>query len=263
MITPPICRSVQSPNYNSRGGQTVRLIVVHDCEGNENGAVSWFADPRSQVSAHAVLAADGKRFTRMVDWRNRAWHACAFNSVSEGIEMAGFSAKGFDAPEWDAAAALVAWRLKENNLPPVWAHGGNGQGFTSHFDLGAAGGGHTDPTTDTATWLAFTHRVETAYAEGVAEPQWDTPLTAQPPARPADYTPHASVLHGFETGTLEWVQSRLNALGYNPPGQPLIVDGIYGPDTWNAVARYQMARGLSPDGNPGPLTIAALEKDAH
>jgi N-acetylmuramoyl-L-alanine amidase len=58
-------------------------------------AIRWLADPRSQVSAHYVVAEDG-RITQMVAEARRAWHAgrgawageTDLNSVSIGIEIA-------------------------------------------------------------------------------------------------------------------------------------------------------------------------------
>lgn len=253
----PTLSWVASPNYSSRAGQRVRLIVAHDCEGSKPGSVSWFAMARSQVSAHIVLSEDGRQATQMVAWANKAWHACNFNPISEGIEMAGYSGKGFDAPEWDAAAAIVAFRLKANGLPPVWANGGAGEGFTSHYDLGAAGGGHNDPTTDSAVWAAFVKRVQDAYAQPMPD-AWEPAGIAAPPAPPTDWTPHGGVRHDHAPPSLEWVQLELNALGFAPT--PLIVDGLDGNSTRAAIEAFQRRAGISVDGVAGPQTVAAIQK---
>lgn len=158
MIVLPKLHWVQSPNFSKRTAP-VDLIVLHDTEGGYTGAISWFSQTKSQVSAHFVLREDGTEATQMVHLDDKAWHAKAFNSRSIGIEMAGFSSKGFAAVEWQAAANIVAWLLKEYNLPTRWAKGGQGSGFCSHYDLGAAGGGHRDPTTDAATWQRFVGNV--------------------------------------------------------------------------------------------------------
>jgi peptidoglycan hydrolase-like protein with peptidoglycan-binding domain/TPR repeat protein len=50
------------------------------------------------------------------------------------------------------------------------------------------------------------------------------------------------------------LQRRLVRAGY-PPGPP---DGLYGPRTERAVARYQASRGLQIDGIAGPRTLGAL-----
>ena len=131
--------------------------------GPTRARVSWFKQTRSRVSAHLVLSEDGKSAAQMVAYANKAWHACDFNAVSEGIELGGYSAKGFASSEWRSAAALVAWRLEANGLPATWARGGEGAGFTSHYDLGSAGGGHLDPTTDPAKWEQFIELVAAAH----------------------------------------------------------------------------------------------------
>jgi peptidoglycan hydrolase-like protein with peptidoglycan-binding domain len=51
------------------------------------------------------------------------------------------------------------------------------------------------------------------------------------------------------------VQTRLNALGANPP---LTVDGVYGPMSKNSVMNFQRSKGLTVDGVVGPQTLAAL-----
>lgn len=243
-----------SPNYSARRAK-VKRIVAHDCEGSEQGSISWFAQARSRVSAHGVLSADGKRLTRMVDWSNKAWHVCDMNSTTEGIEMAGFEAKGFDAPEWQAMANVIAWRLKANGLPAVWAPGADGVGFCSHRDLGQAGGGHSDPTTDPAIWMRFVNLVQAAYGDAHGDSVAPT-ITVSPPAAPAGWTPHGTIRHDHDVGTFEWAQLELNALGF---ARPLLqVDGINGPATARAVAAFQGSHGLYVDGIYGPNTEAAL-----
>lgn len=158
-ITLPRLHWIASPNFSKRSSP-VDLIVVHDTEGGYTGAISWFAQKKSQVSAHFVLREDGAEAVQMVHLDDKAWHAKAFNSRSIGVEMAGFAKKGFADAEWQAEAVIVAWLLREFNLPVQWAKGGHGPGFTSHYDLGAAGGGHSDPTTITAKWQTFIDRVK-------------------------------------------------------------------------------------------------------
>lgn len=246
---------IPSPNYSSRGGQKVRLIVVHDCEGSAQGAASWFAQARSRVSAQWVLWENCTQLANMVKAGNKAWHACDFNSVSEGIEMGGFEAKGFGIDEWQMMANVVAWRLKANGLPATWAKGGDGAGFASHRDLGQRGGGHTDPTTDATIWAHFCELVTVAYADAHGDTIVAKP--ALPPSAPTDWKPHGTVRHDYPVGSLEWAQLELNALGF---GRPLLsVDGMEGNATEAALRRFQTSASLSNDGILGPLTVAALD----
>lgn len=247
-----------SPNYSSRGGQRVRLIVVHDCEGSFLGSVSWFAMARSQVSAHIVLSEDGLRAVQMVAWANKAWHACDVNAFSEGIEAAGYASKGLGAPEWQALAAIVAFRLKANGILCQRASAANNwTGYCQHVDLGAMGGGHHDITLDPAIRDRFDVLVKIAYAQDMPA-TWTPAGNAAAPAAPAGWTPHGTVRHDLAPGSIEWVQSELNKLGV----ATLTVDGLDGPATQRAVGAFQARAGLADDGIAGPQTIAALEKAA-
>lgn len=179
MNLPPL-KWVPSPNFSARR-TPVDLVVLHDCQGSYGGSINWFANPQSQVSAHIVLKDDGSEATQMVSFDSKAWHAVAFNSRSIGIEMAGFAERGFPDAEWQRAATIVAYLLHAFHIPCQWAHQGVGPGFTSHFDLGKAGGGHSDPTTDAKVWAAFVKRVETAYAVPAAAVQWGRGLPTHLP----------------------------------------------------------------------------------
>ncbi len=69
-----------SPNFwTGRQGQAVKAIVLHGTAGP--GAVSWFANPGSQVSAHYVVDVDGT-ITQCVAEADSAWHAGVVTSDS-------------------------------------------------------------------------------------------------------------------------------------------------------------------------------------
>lgn len=59
----------------------------------------------------------------------------------------------------------------------------------------------------------------------------------------------------FSASTIKSIQSKLNKLGYN-----LIVDGILGTKTRQAVKTFQKKYGLKIDGIPGPVTQGQLNK---
>lgn len=84
-----------SPNFDSRNGAKVALVVVH-YTGMETGAeaLARLCDSDAKVSAHYLIEEDGRIF-QMVEEENRAWHAgrggwSAYddvNQVSIGIEL--------------------------------------------------------------------------------------------------------------------------------------------------------------------------------
>jgi N-acetyl-anhydromuramyl-L-alanine amidase AmpD len=267
----PILRQVPSPNYSSRNGARISKIIAHDCEGSYAGSVSWFAQRASQVSAHIVLSEDGTQATQCVALGDKAWHACNFNPTTIGVEIAGYAHAGFSGAELGADAAIIAWLLHAYGLPCRWAEHGLGDGVCSHYDLGAAGGGHDDITTDPAVWQAFLARVQAAYAAFAAEPlpAWGlhgapSPLAVSPPpAVPSGWKPSGTVRKepgeiaaAPIVGSILWVQQRLVALGVN---SMLVCDGLNGDETKAAVTAFQREHGLSVDGIAGRQTIAALQ----
>jgi N-acetylmuramoyl-L-alanine amidase len=86
-----------SPSFGERrGGRRPELIVIHHTAmATAEAALARLADPAAEVSAHYVVAEDG-RVWRMVAEEARAWHAGAgtwrgeadVNSRSIGIELA-------------------------------------------------------------------------------------------------------------------------------------------------------------------------------
>jgi N-acetylmuramoyl-L-alanine amidase len=72
-----------------------RFLVIHYTAGSSAaGAISWFQNPASRVSAHLVVARDGK-ITQMVPFNREAWHAgqsrwgsyAGLNFHSIGVEL--------------------------------------------------------------------------------------------------------------------------------------------------------------------------------
>jgi len=275
----PALKQVPSPNSSSRGGARVRLVVVHDTEGSYAGAVSWFTQVRSQVSAHLVMREDGAEATQMVPLSEKAWHVCNLNPVAIGIEGAGVEAQGFSGAWWSGMANIVAWLLHRYGVACRWASGGEGEGFCSHHDLGASGGGHNDPcAVSSADWTRFIALVEEAYSAfaNVPLPDWalhglPAPTTVSlPPAAAAGETSHAGApgvetdsaartafVQRFPIASVADIQQRLNQAGAAPA---LAVDGLAGAMTRTAIAAFQNKEGLASDGNVGPLTWAALDK---
>ena len=86
---------------------------------------------------------------------DNAWHACTFNRRSVGVEMGGFTSRGFDAPLRATCARVFAFFCYHLQIPVRHARAGVGPGIASHKDLGPAGGGHHDPSDDPSFMQRF------------------------------------------------------------------------------------------------------------
>lgn len=123
-----------SPNYNSRSGQPVDFVVIHTCEGSYSGCWGWLTNPAAGASAHYVVNENGSEVRALVDETNRAWHVAAnydcglnsgvdcgwngwsVNTISVGIEHAGYASQGW----WDPG---LLWRSAELTCGVTERHG--------------------------------------------------------------------------------------------------------------------------------------------
>lgn len=167
-----------SPN-ESRRLAPVRLVVVHRPVGSYEGSIRHLCDPDSDASAHVIVREDAGEATQLVKWDRKAWACASFNSVSDNIETPDAIWQGPLNDERErvmhVCARIVAFRLHVRHLPAAWRTGADLldlPGVTRHYDLGAAGGGHSDPTTDTSRWVEFLMMVEQELARGQFRLSW-------------------------------------------------------------------------------------------
>jgi N-acetyl-anhydromuramyl-L-alanine amidase AmpD len=146
-------------NQSSRAGARPSLIVVHATQSSNRAGLgdlaaigSWFDNPAAQCSSHVCTDAEGNS-ARYVTDRMKAWHCANYNRVSLGIEQIGFaeSAAWTEAEMRETARWIARWSVawgipiqkgvvhKTGTVAVVRA------GVVRHSDLGALGGGHSDP----------------------------------------------------------------------------------------------------------------------
>ncbi len=82
-------------NYTSSNRPSsypITKIIVHTTQGSYAGAISWFQNPSSNVSARYVLRSSDGEATQMVCHKDIAWHAgnWFYNTRSIGLEHEGY-----------------------------------------------------------------------------------------------------------------------------------------------------------------------------
>lgn len=145
---------IPSPNYSSRGGSGVRLIVLHTAEGARTiESLGSFFQGNVQASSHVGADDQVNTVGEYVKRGNKAWTQSNYNSVAVSIELCAFASWSTD--EWhrhsnmlDNCAKWIAEEAAYYGLPITRLNAsqaqGSGRGVCQHVDLGAGGGGHHD-----------------------------------------------------------------------------------------------------------------------
>ena len=257
---------IPSPNYSSRGGASVRLIVCHTAEGcTTYPSLGAYFQGDVGVSSHVGIddVTPGE-IGEYVAPGGKAWCQSDFNPQAVCVELCAFA--HYTAADWHARPTmlsnLAAWIAEESSrfgiplriLTAAEAQGG-GVGVTQHVDLGAAGGGHTD------CGGAFDAILPEVLAmAGGAAPATPPPAAAAPPSSgkappwPGRYLTYPPEMQGEDVR--QW-QAQMDSRGWaltvdgwyggasaetcaefqrdsTANGWPLDADGVVGPDTWRA-----------------------------
>lgn len=144
-----IWRPAASSNYTTVNyNRGIRYVVIHTIEGSALGAVSWFQNPASRVTAHYVVSYGGTIYQTVAD-KNTAWHAgnSYYNLHSIGIEHEGYAHRNYwtDA-EYRASARLTRWVCLTYGIPMDRAHLIGHNEVPDPDGTGTGGSGnHTDP----------------------------------------------------------------------------------------------------------------------
>jgi hypothetical protein len=88
---PGIWNPAATCNYGVGRSAAITHVAIHITEGSYAGAISWFKNCASQVSAHYVVRSSDGQVTQMVRETDTAWHVASNNTYSIGIEHEGFA----------------------------------------------------------------------------------------------------------------------------------------------------------------------------
>ena len=147
---------IASPNYSSRGGVAVRLIVIHTAEGartfQDLGA--YFGSSSAEASSHVGIDDTPGKIGEYVRRPDKAWTQANANPYSVSVELCAFAE--WSAADWNRHQPMLEncgrWIAEEakhygiplDRLTAAQAQSGH-RGVCGHVDLGSAGGGHWDP----------------------------------------------------------------------------------------------------------------------
>jgi N-acetyl-anhydromuramyl-L-alanine amidase AmpD len=116
----------------------INKIVIHVTQGSWSGAINWFQNPNSKVSAHYVVRSSDGFIGKTVLRKNIAWHAgnWGYNQTSIGIEHEGFVSdpKWFTEAMYDSSAKLSAYVCRAYGIPIGRGHiiGHNEVPYSTH-----------------------------------------------------------------------------------------------------------------------------------
>jgi hypothetical protein len=268
-------KRIMSPNYSSRGGSSVRLIVLHTAEGSTSieSLGSFFQNPSSGVSSHTGIDDKAGICGEYVDRGNKAWTASNANPVAVQTELCAFAK--WDTAEWNRHPNMLnncAQWVKEEaaafgipivKLSASQAQGG-GRGVCQHVDLGSWGGGHWD----CGPGFPMDSVLSMASGEAPIAPGPTPPTTPPKPGGPAPPFPypadhylgrpdpdphcHSGFYGGVDTTNVRtWQQQMANR------GWAIGIDGQYGDQSYGVCRSFQEEKGLGVDGLVGPNTWAA------
>lgn len=247
--------AIPSPNYSSRQGGKVRLIVLHTAEGARTyqSLGNYFANPSSQVSSHVGIDDTPNTVGEYVrrDWK--AWTAANANPVAVQAELCAFAA--WDNAEWHRHPAMLEtcanWIREEASafgipivkLTAQQAQGG-GVGVCQHRDLGTWGGNHSD--------CGNGFPMDEVIAMAGGQPG-TTPPPSQPPAQSGQKAPpfpypsghylgrpdpdpycHSGFYGGVDTTNVRTWQQQMKNRGWK-----ISVDGQYGDESYGVCRSFQ------------------------
>ncbi len=222
-------------NYTAgRAGTPIAYIVIHGTAGSYAGALSWFRDPRSDLSAHYVIRARDGEVTQTVAEANTAFHARGFNRQSIGIEHEFDASAGirYTDAQYRSSATLVCAIARRYAIPTDRAHilGHNEVPNSDHQDPG--------PAWD---WTYYMSLVRSCSGASAASP--------------------APGLGAGATGArVAQLQKALVSLGWLASGDVAGGEGLFGPRTRAALQAFQSASGVPSTGFYGELSAAALAR---
>lgn len=228
-------------NRTPDGMVEVRGLVQHVQQGTEAGSEAWFKNAASQASAHFLNPKVGA-LRQLVDTRDKAWAEAAGNAHWISVENEGKSGESLTYSQIVNLAGLYSWLNQVYKIPFILTDDVNGNGYGWHGMGGVAWGNHPDcpgepMKADRIKILEMASGMPIFHNTGA---QW----------------PGRYLRLGSTGSDVAHMQQKLYERGWNGIWP---VDGKFGPKTDKVVRQFQMEKRLVVDGIVGPATWNAIE----
>jgi peptidoglycan hydrolase-like protein with peptidoglycan-binding domain len=247
---------IASPNYSSRGGAGVRLIVLHTAEGatTYQSLGSYFQGDvgvSSHVGIDDTLGTIGEYVTR----GNKAWTQGNANPVAVAAEMCAFASwsestwRNSHANMLNNTARWVAEEAGKFGIPITKLSAsqaqGSGRGVCQHRDLGSWGGNHSDCGNGFPIDYVLSMAVDMFGGGGGST----TPPPSTGEKAPPLHVDYFGQDHNRTCGDVQVWQAQMSGRGW-----AIDVDGEFGPQSEDVCRSFQSEKGLDSDGLVGPQT---------
>jgi len=210
-----------SPNYSARRPNLV--VIHHTGSASVERALATLTDPARGVSAHYVVALDG-RILQLVDERMRAWHAgesrwgneTDVNSASIGIELDNDGDEPFPRAQMDALLRLLADVTERHRIPAI--------NVVGHADV--APGRKADPS----PWFSWRELAVRGFGLWCDDPSRAPGSVADAGGRAATAAPAGDTLTQTATAAPAADKITPTATAARSPSSPLAADSATSTD---------------------------------
>ena len=239
---------IASPNYSSRYGSAVKLLIVHTAEGSTTyqSLGNYFANPAAEVSSQVGIDDTPGVIGEYVKPDYASWCAGNVNGYSDQVELCAFAA--WDRATWLAHPVMIAnlqqWLAEEAARYGIPLVKSTTHGVCGHVDVSGPGG-HWDPGPE-FPWDVV---LDSVPAPIPPSPTPTPPATGAAPPWPGRYLAYPPIMAGDDVR--QW-QAQMAGRGWG-----LDVDGYYGEISADTCSAFQLEKGLIVDAVVGPDTWAA------
>lgn len=278
---PRYATATWKPISANLGGTLTRYdaVILHTDAGNATSLAGWFSDPKANASCHFFVRKDGG-VEQYADTTRVTYTSRQGSTRSIGVETQGFGNEPWTKAQAEAIAQLLAWchathgiplRAMTTSHPSEKGVGWHRLGIDGNFpdlpnplagrkqrgggELWSGSRGKECPGDDRIRQVPGI----IARAQAITTPAPTKPTTPKPKPTGTYPEPKRVLKVGTAGADVRWLQDHLRRrYSY---AKTLVIDGVFGNATRDAVREWQHRMRLDADGVFGPKSLAAAKKE--